>query len=108
MPSYDYYCESNGRVVEVFHSIGTQLDTWKDLCEAADLDLGATRPDAKVIRKISVPRIITQTSAPRSNPAPETESAVSSPQKPPPPPQTEGHVCTPSCNHIRKKYGLDD
>lgn len=67
MPFYDYYCESNGQVVEAFHSGGTRLKTWKDLCEAADLDLGYS-----------------------------------------PPAQTWGHVCPPSCNHIRKKYGLDD
>ncbi len=108
MPFYDYYCESNGQVVEAFHPSGIQLKTWKDLCETADLELGATQPDANVIRKISAPRIITQTSSPRSNPATETETAVSSPQESSPPPQTEGHVCTPACNHIRKKYGLDD
>jgi len=51
MPRYDYYCEDNDRKIEVFHSISTQLSTWGELCDLANIDLGDT-PAGSEIRKI--------------------------------------------------------
>lgn len=38
MPRYDYYCEDNGRTIEVSHSIREKLTTWGEVCEAVDID----------------------------------------------------------------------
>ena len=39
MPSYDYRCEANGRVVEVRHTMSEKLTTWGEVCAQAGLDL---------------------------------------------------------------------
>ena len=31
MPAYDYHCETNGRTVEVSHTMTTLLQTWGGL-----------------------------------------------------------------------------
>jgi predicted nucleic acid-binding Zn ribbon protein len=31
MPTYDYLCPANGRVVEVSHKMAEQIATWGDL-----------------------------------------------------------------------------
>ena len=38
MPTYDYRCEANGRVVEVRHRMSERLTTWGELCKLAGLD----------------------------------------------------------------------
>ncbi len=48
MPSYDYRCDANGRVVEVNHKMNDQVDTWGDLCELAGISPGDTPLDAPV------------------------------------------------------------
>jgi hypothetical protein len=53
MARYDYYCELNGRVVEVEHPMSMKLQTWKEVCEYAGLNPNDTFPDASVIRLIS-------------------------------------------------------
>jgi predicted nucleic acid-binding Zn ribbon protein len=53
MPSYDYYCATNGRTVEVRHGMNESLHTWKDVCKHAEIDLGDTAADAPVKRLIS-------------------------------------------------------
>ena len=50
MPVYEYICPSNGRTVEVVHSIKTQLNTWEDLCEHAHIPFGDTPKGAAVER----------------------------------------------------------
>ena len=35
MPAYDYHCETNGRTVEVSHTMTTLLQTWGELCDTA-------------------------------------------------------------------------
>ncbi len=52
MPTYDYRCEANGQIVEVKHAMSEELTTWKDLCERADRDPGATAPESPV-RKLA-------------------------------------------------------
>lgn len=55
MPRYDYYCEENGRTIEVFHSIKQALTTWCELCEAAKIDPGDTPASAAVRKIITTP-----------------------------------------------------
>ncbi len=48
MPTYDYLCEANGQVIEVRHRMNDTIETWRQLCEHAGIDLGETAPDAPV------------------------------------------------------------
>ncbi len=50
MPTYDYKCQANDRVVEVRHSISDTLTTWGELCEKAGIAPGDTALDAPVTR----------------------------------------------------------
>ncbi len=50
MPTYDYVCESNGRVVEVKHRMSELLATWGELCAQAGIDAGDTPADSPVRR----------------------------------------------------------
>lgn len=50
MPTYDYRCDANGRVVEVKHAMSDSLGTWGELCERAGIDAGDTPPEAAVSR----------------------------------------------------------
>ena len=50
MPTYDYLCEANGRVVEVQHRMSEKLSTWGELCRQAGLDAGDTPADSPVQR----------------------------------------------------------
>ncbi|MFA5087715.1 MAG: zinc ribbon domain-containing protein [Candidatus Omnitrophota bacterium] len=53
MPFYDYYCESNGQTVEVFHPMNVRLKTWGEVCAQAKIHLGQTPPDTAVLRLMS-------------------------------------------------------
>lgn len=53
MPSYDYLCQANGRIVEVSHRISESLATWGEVCERAGIDVGVTSPEAPVERLIT-------------------------------------------------------
>lgn len=50
MPTYDYRCDANDRVMEVRHSMNEQLSTWGELCERAGLEPGDTPLDSPVKR----------------------------------------------------------
>lgn len=50
MPTYDYRCEANGRVVEVSHRMSEKMETWGQLCEKAGIDAGDTPSDTPVTR----------------------------------------------------------
>ncbi len=50
MPTYDYRCDDNGRVVEVKHRLNETLATWADLSERAGIDPGTTPGSAPVRR----------------------------------------------------------
>jgi hypothetical protein len=54
---YDYYCEQNGRTVEVRHALRFRLRTWGEVCYAAQLPLGDTDPLAPVRRLLAPPHI---------------------------------------------------
>ncbi len=53
MPSYDYHCPDNARVVEVRHRMSESLSTWGEVCARAEIDLGETPADAPVERYIA-------------------------------------------------------
>ena len=55
MPRYDYYCEANGKTIEVSHSIKQVLTTWCELCQMANIDLGDTPASAAVRIRITTP-----------------------------------------------------
>ena len=48
MPNYDYFCDENGKTVEVNHSIDQKLHTWGEVCFAAQIPLGDTDVSAPV------------------------------------------------------------
>jgi len=50
MPTYDYRCEANDRVVEVMHRMNDQMNTWGELCTKAGIDPGETPEDTPVMR----------------------------------------------------------
>jgi hypothetical protein len=62
MPTYDYRCESNGRVLEVSHRMTENLSTWGELCQRAGVDTGDTPADAPVHRLATGGNIISSTS----------------------------------------------
>lgn len=50
MPTYDYRCAANARVVEVKHRMNETLRTWGELCAQAGIEPGDTAVDAPVER----------------------------------------------------------
>lgn len=57
MPSYDYFCDQNGRTVEVNHPMDAELKTWGEICYAAQLPLGDTEFNTPVRKLIRAPYI---------------------------------------------------
>lgn len=53
MPTYEYHCEANGRLVEVRHNMAERLSSWGELCERAGISPGRTDPAAPVEKLIS-------------------------------------------------------
>ena len=50
MPTYDYRCDANGKVLEVSHRMSDTISTWGDLCERAGVAPGNTPADSPVQR----------------------------------------------------------
>ena len=48
MPTYDYQCEANERIVEVRHGMNDSIANWGELCERAGIDTGSTPVDSPV------------------------------------------------------------
>ncbi len=59
MPTYDYRCETNGRVVEVNHRMSETLSTWGELCDRASLPCGDTPADTPVQRMANGGNLVT-------------------------------------------------
>jgi hypothetical protein len=64
MPFYKYFCEANGKTVEVCHPMAVKLNTWAAICLLAKIAPGETPPTAPVVRLLSsavpyVPRFST-------------------------------------------------
>lgn len=53
MPTYEYRCGANDRLVEVRHHMDERLATWGELCERAGIAPGKTDPAAPVDKLIS-------------------------------------------------------
>jgi hypothetical protein len=53
MPSYDYHCPANGRVVEIAHKMAESVSTWGEVCRRAGIPIGSTAPDERVERLIT-------------------------------------------------------
>lgn len=53
MPTYEYLCEANGRVVEVSHKMAEQVKTWGELCKRAEMTPGKTDPKSPVTKLMS-------------------------------------------------------
>ena len=50
MPTYDYRCDANDRVLEVTHRMNESVATWQELCERAGVQPGDTPPESPVHR----------------------------------------------------------
>lgn len=53
MPTYEYLCEANGRVVEVSHKMAEKVKTWGQLCKRAEIAPGKTDPKTPVKKLMS-------------------------------------------------------
>jgi hypothetical protein len=53
VPTYEYRCETNGRLVEVRHAMAERLSSWGELCQRAGISPGATDPAAAIEKLIS-------------------------------------------------------
>ncbi len=62
MPTYDYRCDTNGRVVEVNHRMSESLTTWAELCERANTEPGDTPADSPVHRLATGGNVISSSS----------------------------------------------
>jgi hypothetical protein len=62
MPTYDYRCDTNGRVLEVNHRMSESLATWGEVCARAGIDTGDTPAEAPVHRLATGGNIISSTS----------------------------------------------
>ena len=62
MPTYDYRCDTNDRVIEVSHRMSETLTSWGELCEHAGMELGDTPADAPVHRLATGGNVITSSS----------------------------------------------
>ncbi|HZT04057.1 MAG TPA: zinc ribbon domain-containing protein [Steroidobacteraceae bacterium] len=63
MPTYEYRCAANDRLVEVRHNMAERLSTWGELCERAGIAAGKTDPAAPVEKLISAGFINSGTAA---------------------------------------------
>lgn len=74
MPTYDYRCDTNDRVVEVTHRMSESLANWGELCARAGIERGDTPAEAPVHRLATGGNVISSASlgsgsAPASCPA---------------------------------------
>ena len=59
MPYYEYHCGTNGRTLEVRHSMSDEIATWGELADRAGIELGDTPSDSPVARLMSAPVPVT-------------------------------------------------
>ena len=77
MPTYDYLCDANGRVVEVYHPMAETLQTWAELCARSGLEPGGTPPDSPVRRLANGGNVVASQTL--SNPEPACGSGACCP-----------------------------
>lgn len=61
MPTYDYRCDANERVIEVNHRMSEDLSTWGELCERTGVEPGDTPADSPVHRLATGGNIVSST-----------------------------------------------
>lgn len=54
MPTYEYHCPHNDRVVTVVHRMMEEIHTWGELCTRAGIAPEDTPADAPVAKKIGL------------------------------------------------------
>lgn len=69
MPSYDYRCTQNGRVVEVRHRMSEKLTTWGEVCHCAGIELDGTPAESPVERLITGGNVIGSSNLKNPEPA---------------------------------------
>lgn len=69
MPTYDYCCDANGRIVEARHRISETLANWGELCEKAGIAPGDTPADAPVRRLATGGNIVSRSALKNPEPA---------------------------------------
>jgi|TARA_B100001964_G_scaffold11978_2_gene12627 hypothetical protein len=69
VPTYDYRCEENDRVVEVRHGMNHRVLTWGELCEMAGIEPGKTDQITPVSRLANGGNVV-RSSVLRNNSAP--------------------------------------
>jgi len=57
MPIYSYFCETNGRTIDVRHRVEVELQTWGEVCYAAHLPIGDTDFLTPVRKRLSPPAL---------------------------------------------------
>ncbi len=62
MPTYDYSCPANGRVVELMHRMSETIGNWGELCARAGIEPGDTPAEAAVVRLATGGNIISSSS----------------------------------------------
>ena len=62
MPTYDYRCDVNGRMVEVSHRMSETIANWGDLCARAGVEPGETPADTPVHRLATGGTLISKSS----------------------------------------------
>lgn len=80
MPTYDYICKANQRIVEVRHPMSVKLSTWGELCQLAAIEPGQTPPDSPVERLITGGNVVR--SGALKNPEPACGGGACSPPSP--------------------------
>ena len=50
---YQYFCQANGKTVEVYHPMAVRLRTWAAVCLLARVDPGGTPGSTPVQRLVS-------------------------------------------------------
>lgn len=69
MPTYDYYCEANGRKIEVSHKIDVAVTTWEALTSLAGIDPGDTPLETPVKKMITGAAVVSSQALSNAEPA---------------------------------------
>ncbi len=60
MPTYDYACDANERIIEVRHKMSETILNWGELCEIAEIDVGSTPIDVPVRKLVNGGQVVTR------------------------------------------------
>ncbi len=74
MPSYDYLCKANRRIVEVRHRMDEKVETWGELCRLAGIEPGDIPFDSPVEKLITGGNVISSSALKNLEPACASES----------------------------------